>query len=160
MQISSAAISVAARLRSDNFFFVRPASCIRRQKRAFIFARRRRRRAPACTACAAILPPKKRFERCFNDSSATPCAFWNEAAGLCRALSLLTVGMATLTFFRLTRWAGFGAVAATVSVVALRNAAVILNHAVTIGVSAILFGHTNTLFLSKKRSQPVRATVN
>ena len=84
---------------------------------------------------------------------------WNEAAGLCRAtgtparpsryfidgaLSLLTVGMATLTFFRLTRWAGLGAVAATVSVVALRNAAVILNHAVTIGVSAILFGHTNT----------------
>lgn len=85
---------------------------------------------------------------------------WNEAAGLCRALSLLTVGMATLTFFRLTRWAGFGAVAATVSVVALRNAAVILNHAVTIGVSAILFGHTNTLFLSRKRSQPARATVN
>jgi hypothetical protein len=84
----------------------------------------------------------------------------NEAAGLCRAtgtparssryftdgaLSLLTVDMATLTFFRWTRWAGFGAVAATVSVVALRNAAVILDHAVTIGMSAILFGHTNTL---------------
>ncbi len=165
MQISSAAISVAARLRSDNFFFVRPVSCIRRQKRAFIFARRRRRRGPACTACAAILPPKKRFERCFsfNGSSATPCACgmklpaFAERLGLLRGLhgiSLMVlfpysqVGMATLTFLRLTRWAGFGAVAATVSVVALRNAAVILDHAVTIGVSAILFGHTNTLFLS------------
>jgi hypothetical protein len=66
MLISSAAISVAERLRSHNFFFVRRVSCIRRQKRAFIFARRRRRREPACTECAAILPPKKRFERCFK----------------------------------------------------------------------------------------------
>ena len=60
--------------------------------------------------------------------------------------SLVTVGMAALTFFGLTRRAGFGAVTATVCVVALRNAAVILDHAVTIGMSAILLGHTNTLF--------------
>ena len=64
-------------------------------------------------------------------------------------LSLLTVGMATLTFFRLTRWAGFGAVAATVSVVALRNAAVILNHAVTIGGERnLVWPHKYSLFLS------------
>ena len=56
--------------------------------------------------------------------------------------------MAALTFFGLTRWAGFGAVTATVSVVALCNAAVILDHAVTIGMSAILFGHTILSFLS------------
>ena len=66
MLISSAVISVAARLRSDNFFFDRPVSCIRPQKRAFIFARHRRPREPACTECAAILQPKKRFRRCFK----------------------------------------------------------------------------------------------
>ena len=36
--------------------------------------------------------------------------------------------MTALTFFGLARWAGFGAVTATVSVVALCNAAVILDH--------------------------------
>jgi len=80
----------------------------------------------------------------------------NEPAGLCRAtgtparpsryfidgaLSLLTVDMATLTFFRWTRWAGFSAVNCYSKCRPLRNAAVILDHAVTIGMSAILFGH-------------------
>ena len=72
----------------------------------------------------------------------------NPAPPLGTIVVLVTVGMATLTFFGLARWAGFGAVTATVSVVALRNAAVILDHAVTIGMSAILFGHRILSFLS------------
>src|SRR4029079_13296951 len=75
--------------RSANFFFVRPVSCIRRQKRVFIFARRRRRRAPACTACAAILPPKKRFGRCFNVLSTAPCACEMKLPAFAERLGLL-----------------------------------------------------------------------